>query len=98
VLISPDPEAVFEVKVGDWFGSAHHDDALPVAPEIAKTLVPVICVHGTDEGAESLCVHLASVSRVRQVELPGGHHYNGDYDRLGAAIAAHLPAHITEGR
>jgi len=28
---------------------------------------------------------------VRQLELPGGHHYNGDYDKLGAGIAASLP-------
>src|SRR5262249_22193828 len=34
VLISPDPEAVFEIHVGDWFGSTHHEGAIPILPEI----------------------------------------------------------------
>ncbi len=91
VLISPDPEAVFEIHVGDWFGSTHHEGAIPIAPEIAKTTVPVICVHGAEEGEDSFCLKLTGKPNVRQLELPGGHHYNGDYDRLGAGIATALP-------
>jgi len=92
VLISPDDEAVFEIHVGDWFGSTHHEGAIPVQPEIAKSQVPVVCVHGSDEGADSFCPTLAGTPNLRQLELPGGHHYKGDYDRLGASIAAALPA------
>jgi type IV secretory pathway VirJ component len=91
VLISPDAEAVFEIHVGDWFGSTHHEGALPLAPEIANTTVPVICVHGADEGADSFCPSLAGKANVKEVELPGAHHYDGDYDALGASIAASLP-------
>ncbi len=86
VLISPDPEAVFEVKVGDWFGGSHHDGAIPLAPEIAKSKVRVICVRGKEEGADSFCAQLAGKPRVSILELPGGHHYDGDYDGLGLAI------------
>jgi type IV secretory pathway VirJ component len=93
VLISPDPEAVFEVKVGDWFGAAEHEGAIAIAPEIAKTKVPVICVHGDEEGAESFCQTLIGKPKVSQLILPGGHHYNGDYDKLGASIVATLPEH-----
>jgi len=92
VLISPDAEAVFEIHVGDWFGSTQHEGAIPILPDIVKTRVPVICVHGVDEGADSFCQKLAGKPNVRQLELAGGHHYNGDYDKLGAAIAASLPA------
>ncbi len=92
VLISPDEEAVFEIHVGDWFGSTHHEGAIPIAPEIANTKVPVICVHGADEGADSFCATLADKPNVKDVSLPGGHHYNGDYDALGERIAASLPA------
>jgi len=92
VLISPDAEAVFEIHVGDWFGSTQHEGAIPILPDIVKTKVPVICVHGVDEGAESFCQKMAGKPNVRQLELAGGHHYNGDYDKLGAAIAASLPA------
>ena len=91
VLISPDPEAVFEIHVGDWFGSTRHEGALPITPEIARSTVPVICVHGADEGQDSFCSKLVGKPNVRQLELPGGHHYNGDYDKLGAGIAASLP-------
>jgi type IV secretory pathway VirJ component len=91
VLISPDPEAVFEIHVGDWFGSTRHEGALPIAPEIARSTVPVICVHGADEGQDSFCSKLVGKPNVRQLELPGGHHYNGDYDKLGAGIAGSLP-------
>ena len=92
VLISPDPEAVFEIHVGDWFGSTHHEGAIAIAPEIAETKVPVICVHGAEEGADSFCTTLFGKPNVTDVSLPGGHHYDGDYDALGARIAASLPA------
>ncbi|HEY0181063.1 MAG TPA: AcvB/VirJ family lysyl-phosphatidylglycerol hydrolase, partial [Dokdonella sp.] len=84
VLISPDDAAVFEIHVGDWFGSTHHDDTLPVGPEIASSKVPLVCVHGADED-DSFCLK-PQPATVRVVALPGGHHYDGDYGALGAAI------------
>jgi type IV secretory pathway VirJ component len=90
VLISPDSDAVFEIHVGDWFGSTHHEGAIPIAPELAKSKVPAICVHGNDED-DSYCLTLNAKPNVRPLGLPGGHHYNGDYDKLGAGIAAALP-------
>ncbi|HSM99649.1 MAG TPA: AcvB/VirJ family lysyl-phosphatidylglycerol hydrolase [Rudaea sp.] len=91
VLISPDDEAVFEIHVGDWFGSTAHKGAIPIAPEIANSQVPVICVHGADED-DSFCKQIVGRPNVRELVLPGAHHYNGDYDKLGAAIVAALPA------
>jgi type IV secretory pathway VirJ component len=90
VLISPDSEAVFEIHVGDWFGSTQHEGAIPILPEIGKTKVPVICVRG-DEEDDSFCKSLVAKPIVRELVLPGGHHYNGDYDKLGAGIAGSLP-------
>ena len=91
VLISPDDIAVFEIHVGDWFGSTAHKGAIPVAPEIARARVPVICVHGADED-DSFCKQIVGKPNVRELVLPGAHHYNGDYDKLGAAIVGALPA------
>ena len=90
VLISPDDEAVFEIHVGDWFGSTHHDEALPIGPEMAASKVPLVCVHGADE-SDSFCLK-PQPAHVRVVQLPGGHHYDGDYGALGALIAKNLPA------
>ncbi|MER3547023.1 MAG: hypothetical protein C4338_05215, partial [Rhodanobacteraceae bacterium] len=90
VMISPDDSAVFEIHVGDWFGSTAHSDALPLGPEVAHTKVPLVCVSGqTEEGA--WCPTAAKLGPVKLVQLPGGHHYNGDYDKLGAAILQALP-------
>lgn len=88
-LISPDDEAVFEIKVGDWFGGAHHDGALPIAPELARTTVPAVCLHGADED-DSACPALAS-AKLAVIDLPGGHHYDGDYARIGQTVLQHWP-------
>jgi type IV secretory pathway VirJ component len=90
IMISPDDEAVFEIHVGDWFGSTHHDDALPIGPEIAASKVPLVCVHGVDE-SDSFC-QKPQPAGVKVVTLPGGHHYNGDYAALGDLIVKNLPA------
>jgi type IV secretory pathway VirJ component len=89
VLISPDDEAVFEIHVGDWFGSTRHDDALPIGPEMAATKVPLVCVHGAEED-DSYCLK-PQPAQVRVVQLPGGHHYDGDYAALGKLIVDNLP-------
>jgi type IV secretory pathway VirJ component len=89
VMISPDDAAVFEIHVGDWFGSTHHDDSLPIGPEVAASKVPLVCVHGADED-DSFC-RKPQPPHVRVVDLPGGHHYDGDYAALGALIVRSLP-------
>lgn len=89
VMISPDDEAVFEIHVGDWFGSTHHDEAMPIAPEIAASKVPLLCLHGADED-DSPCRKASPTMRV--ASLPGGHHYDGDYASLGTLIVRNLSA------
>lgn len=88
-MISPDDEAVFEIKVGDWFGGAHHDGALPITPELAKSTVPVFCLHGQDED-DSPCTKLSG-DKVAALDLPGGHHYDGDYAAIGKSVLEHWP-------
>lgn len=88
-MISPDDEAVFEVKVGDWFGGAHHEGALPIAPELVKSPVPAYCLHG-DEEDDSVCPKLTG-ENVRVLHLPGGHHYDGDYTGLGKLLLQNWP-------
>ncbi len=87
IMISPDADAVFEIRIGDWFGGAHHEGTLPVLPEIARSSVPLVCVHGDDED-DSFCK--PGVAKLRVLALPGGHHYNGDYAALGKLVVGNL--------
>lgn len=88
-MISPDDEAVFEIKVGDWFGGAHHEGALPIAPELARADVPAFCLRGKDED-DSACPGLAG-NKVSALDLPGGHHYDGDYAAIGRLLLQSWP-------
>lgn len=89
VMISPDPEAVFEIKIGDWFGGAHHDGGIPVMPEILRSEVPILCIHGVDE-SDSFCGS-TQTPKLHVLSLPGGHHFDGDYKALGDLIVAAIP-------
>ncbi len=91
VMISPDDAAVFEIRVGDWFGGATHKDTLPLDPELAHPGVPMICLSGEAEGKDTYCDSLAKRGLARLIALPGGHHYQGDYARLGEAVLSALP-------
>ena len=91
VLISPDPEGWFDIHIGDWFTTTKHQYNVPLDPEIARTRIPVICLSGQTEGHDTYCDSLARRGMARLVTLPGGHHYQGDYDRLGRVILQALP-------
>lgn len=88
-MISPDSEAVFEIKVGDWFGGVHHEGSIPITPELARSVIPAFCVYGADEEG-TICPSLGT-QHVTNLSLPGGHHFDGDYGALGRLIVAHLP-------
>jgi len=42
------------------------------------------CIYG-DKERHDACASL-SAATIRQVRLPGGHHFNGDYATLGQAV------------
>jgi type IV secretory pathway VirJ component len=49
----------------------------------------LVCVHGADEN-DSYCLK-PQPAQVHVVQLPGGHHYDGDYAALGKLIVDNLP-------
>jgi type IV secretory pathway VirJ component len=68
-------------------------DTLPVPPEVAKLdWIDRLCLYGSEE-SDSPCPGLAAHG-VTAVELPGDHHFGGDYSRLTATILEHLPVSI----
>jgi type IV secretory pathway VirJ component len=82
--LAPGTEAQFEFHLTDWVG-AHHA-GLPILPEVERLKVPFLCVYAHEDTA-TLCPRLDR-ERYKVIELPGGHHFDGDYSRLAATLLA----------
>lgn len=88
VLLGLGQQASFEFHVGNWL-SSKDDDALPILPEVQRlSSADTLCIYGAGDG-DSTCQAIAP-AHVRAVELPGGHHFDGDYARLAQAILDRL--------
>ena len=71
--------ASFEIHVTAWLGQ--YAQGPQVKPEVERIrMTPILCIRGDDEG-DSLCPQLTQPN-VRKLDLPGGHHFDGDYGRL----------------
>ncbi|MFT4047952.1 MAG: AcvB/VirJ family lysyl-phosphatidylglycerol hydrolase [Solimonas sp.] len=76
-------KADFEFHVTNWVGSS--DDGLPIQPEVQKMDGGnPLCVYG-DKEDDTLCPDL-DPKKVKLVKLPGGHHFDGNYDHLARII------------
>ncbi|MFC7335387.1 AcvB/VirJ family lysyl-phosphatidylglycerol hydrolase [Rhodocista pekingensis] len=88
-LLSPDRNADWEINVAAYLGG-DGDGASPVAPELAGLRgLPVHCVLGSAESADSLCTDPGATGLI-PLELPGDHHFDGDYEAVVQAILASL--------
>ncbi|MDB5819788.1 MAG: type secretion system protein VirJ [Rhizobacter sp.] len=75
-------KASFEFHVTNWIGPSGDR---PIAPEGRKLeAANTLCIYSPEE-KDSLCPTLAPV-HVRAVSLAGGHHFNGDYEKLAKVI------------
>ena len=90
VLMGPQPTVDFQFHVTDWLTSGRHDTELPVMPEMRKLKnQKVMCIYGSDEKGISLCARLDN-NHFRVMEIPGGHHFGGNYDKLARIIMEHV--------
>jgi type IV secretory pathway VirJ component len=93
-LLGLGPQADFEFHVTDWLGRGG-DRCYPTVPEIRRLEgLRVACVEGSDE-PDSACRSLPPWVRV--VTVPGGHHFGGDYARLGAELLAVVDEPLPRG-
>lgn len=84
-LVGVSSSAVFEFHFTNWLSSP---EGVPTKPELDRlSALPVVCVYGAEE-ADSVCPALPA-ARFQRVKLPGGHHFNGDYAAVVAAVLAH---------
>ncbi len=87
VLLAPEESTDLEVHITDWIGiDTTPEDLIQLLPEIKK--IPehkILCIKGEEEEAGA-CDKL-DFSKNKVVTLPGGHHFDGDYQKLGSIIA-----------
>lgn len=87
-LLGLGERATFEFRLSNWL-SGDDDDALPIAPELQRMSgMRALCVYSEDAD-ESACDDVPG-STLRAVNLPGGHHFGGDYERVATLILEQL--------
>jgi len=84
-LLAPEQKTGFHVSVGGWLGLST-GEADVIAAILALPPDITLCVHGTDED-DSGCASPHLTTR-EVLTLPGGHHFDSDYEGLTAAILA----------
>jgi type IV secretory pathway VirJ component len=84
VLVGTGPTGDLRFHPASWFNRAA-PGAYPVAPAIAAMKdLPLTCIYG-DRERHDICAGLPA-DAIRQVRLPGDHHFDKDYATLGQAI------------
>jgi type IV secretory pathway VirJ component len=79
-LLEPSTSATFEIHISNWLPGVV-TPGLPLAPELAKLQMPLLCVHGDDD--PGVCHGLA---RATVAHIGSGHHLGGD----GVAIVERI--------
>lgn len=86
-LLGLAPDVDFEFHVSNWLTSGNKGE-YEVIPEVQKLKgMNIVCIYGSDE-ADSACKSFAATD-VKVIELPGGHHFGGDYQKLASIILGH---------
>jgi type IV secretory pathway VirJ component len=87
VALSLSTTATFEFHLASWVGASGDRPTMPEVQRLARG--PLWCVYGKDDG-DALCPDLdPDVFHV--VQLPGAHHFDGDYERVSAVVLAAIP-------
>jgi type IV secretory pathway VirJ component len=83
VMMGLGQKAAFEFQVANWLTAPV--SGLPILPETQRMPAGLgMCLYGADE-KDSSCPQLDG-TRTQLVKLPGGHHFDGDYDKLARLI------------
>lgn len=83
VMIAFSKDANFEIEVSGWLGQS--GDEMKTAPEVAQ--IPankLFCIYGEEEKEDTGC--LQPEMKGEAFQLPGGHHFDENYEHLGQII------------
>ena len=85
VLLSPSLITDYEIHISQWVGFDEIEAGEAILPEVRKLQIPMLCLYGEDEKAETICaVQKDGIKRdnLTSVMLPGDHHFDGEYDNI----------------
>jgi type IV secretory pathway VirJ component len=86
VMMSPDPNADFEIHVADMLSFGSSNDKYNVLAELRKTTTKnVVCIFGADEDSGDRASFESAGSRI--ILLPGAHHYDNNFSAISDEIA-----------
>ena len=83
IMIAFSKEANFEIEVSGWLGQS--GDEMKTAPEVNQ--IPankLFCIYGEEEKEDTGCLQLEMKGEA--FRLPGGHHFDENYQHLGQVI------------
>jgi type IV secretory pathway VirJ component len=88
VLMAPGRATDYEFHISGWLQHVPKD-AQPIAPEVENMPADIrlTCIYGSDEAERSLCTQIdAGKPGLTLKELPGAHHFDGDYEGLARLV------------
>ena len=83
IMIAFSKEANFEIEVSGWLGQS--GDEMKTAPDVNQ--IPankLFCIYGEEEKEDTGC--LQPEMKGEAFQLPGGHHFDENYQHLGQVI------------
>ncbi|MFT4191850.1 MAG: AcvB/VirJ family lysyl-phosphatidylglycerol hydrolase [Comamonas sp.] len=88
LLIGMGRKAAFEFHITNWIKAS---DGLPTLPEAGRMPPGLgLCAYGTED-SDAVCPQLGKPgSPVRILALKGGHHFDGNYDRLAEVLLKNI--------
>ncbi|WP_312340278.1 AcvB/VirJ family lysyl-phosphatidylglycerol hydrolase [Sphingobacterium sp.] len=83
-LLSPDDRADFEIHVTDMLSFGNRSEPYDVVAELKKVSLRKLCIFGAgeDSGIEAKFRNTGALVEI----LPGGHHFDNDYEAIVAKI------------
>jgi type IV secretory pathway VirJ component len=92
-MLGPGTHADFEFHLSNWLTTENVPEGAPMIPEMARLAkTPVLLVCGSEEEG-TLCQNY-SAPNVKNLVLPGGHHFNKEYTKIAVSVLreAGIPA------
>lgn len=81
-LLGAETTTTFQVSIDGWLGLEGDQQVVPAITSMP--LDRVVCVYGEDED-DTACTD-DKLAKAEKMKLPGGHHFDENYDQIAAAL------------